>query len=43
MLVIKKNIAGSFTSVNIYSLANSVYIAKLLSTNNQLSQKFIKE
>ena len=43
MLVIKKNIAGSFTSVDISSLANSVYIAKLLSTNNQLSQKFIKE
>jgi len=43
MLVMKKNIPGSFTSVNISSLANSVYFAKLSSATNQLSQKFIKE
>jgi hypothetical protein len=43
ILVIKKDIAGSFTSVNISSLANSVYIAKLSSGDKQISLEFIKE
>lgn len=43
MVVMKKNIAGSFTSVNLSSLASSVYIAKLYSGDKQLSLKFIKE
>jgi len=42
-LLIKKNIANSFTSINISSLANSIYIAKLLSGEKQISMKFTKE
>jgi len=43
VLSLKKNITSSLTSIDISSLANSVYVAKLFSKDKQISLKFIKE
>jgi hypothetical protein len=43
VLSLKKSITNSLTSIDISSLANSVYIVKLFSKDKQISLKFIKE